>query len=158
MAKLGIQQKNGDVQYINVVDPATAANNPTPEESFSDLVDNQEKINQVITIDEDGGTINDHGYVDLSQMTALKDVNPLPPGAYPTASVQVYFTEEEKTNLQLLIKKLASVAHTHTLSANYSENTIPYDCYNMYCRTNCENNTNHPDHSNHGDHSDNNWW
>lgn len=146
MAKVGLVDSDGNVQYVTLADPN--ATEVTPEESFNNLVDNQDKITEIIDVEAE--TINDSGYVDLSQLSALKNVNPDPPGKFIHTAKSVTFTADEKTNLQLLIKKLAEVAHTHEYTDNGSSSSnITYDCSNQKC-TYCSKNSNDSHHTNNG--------
>ena len=151
MAKVGLVDSDGNVQYVTLADPN--ATKVTPEESFNNLVDNQDKITEIIDVEAE--TINDSGYVDLSQLSALKNVNPDTPGEFIHTSKAVTFTEDEKTNLQLLIKKLAEVAHTHDITDNdLSSSNVSYDCSNQKCIY-CSQNSNNQHNTNNGD---NGWY
>ncbi len=145
MAKIVIADTNDNIQNINIADPNAPA--LLPEETFNQLTEQEGPLREMIDID--GGTINDPGYVDLSGLSALKNVQPDTPGKFPNTSVAVTFTDAEKSNLQTLIAKLASVAHNHTISSSDSSGTIAYSCDNVRCSW-CENHSNNGNNSNHG--------
>lgn len=150
MAKLAVSKPDDTIQYINIADPN--ATTVLPEETFNNFMENEGTIKEIL--DVDGGTINDPGYVDLSGLTALKNVQPQKPGSFYHESVQVTFTDEEKANLQSLIAKLASVAHTHSVSSSESTDATYYSCDNQRC-TYC---VYHSDNSNNSNNGDNGWY
>jgi hypothetical protein len=92
----------------------------------------------------------------LEDLTALANVNPDVPdsSSFLHTPKQVTFTSEEKTNLQDLIKKLASVAHYHEVGDNSTkDDTIGYNCSNSICSYSVRDSNN----SNYTDNGDNGW-
>ena len=117
--KLGILPSgNSEPEYISLSDRESEV---SPSETLDNFKSDKNTINEIITVDNHSVTINDPGYVDLSSLTALKNVQPDQPGAYPIEALSVQFSADDKKNLENIIKKLVSVAHSH--SESISRNT-----------------------------------
>lgn len=107
-------------------------------------------------IDEDL-TIRDPGYLDLTQLTALKNVSPQAPGDFIIPAKAVTFSDTEKATLEACIKKLAEVSHQHTMQVTNSS-TSTYCTHSCDNRVACLNHTNNSC-SGHGDNCDDSgWW
>lgn len=115
---------------------------------ISTFQEDKNKLNTII--DTEAQTINDPGFVDVSQLKSLS-FNTDSPGYFPVTARKVTFTAADKANLQTIIKKLADCAHQHSFQvstianegirqASCSNNRICNDC--SYCE-NCNHCTNH---------------
>lgn len=107
-------------------------------------------------IDEDL-TIKDPGYLDLTQLTALKNVSPQTPGDFIIPAEKVTFSDTEKATLEACIKKLAEVSHQHSMQVT-SSSTSSYCTHSCDNRVDCRNHSNNS-YGSHGDNCDDSgWW
>lgn len=110
--KLGILTSgSSEPDYVSLSDNESEV---LPSEVLDNFKSDKNTLNEIISIEDQGITINDPGFVDLSSLTALKDIQPNQPGIYPIAASSVQFSAEDKKSLENIIKKLVSVAHDHT--------------------------------------------
>lgn len=102
-----------------------------PSEVLDNFKSDKNTINEIISIEDQGITINDPGFVDLSSLTALKNIQPNQPGIYPIAASSVQFSADDKKSLENIIKKLVSVAHDHTQTVSQvGSNELVGSCSN----------------------------
>ena len=121
--KLGILTSgSSEPDYVSLSDNESEV---LPSEALDNFKSDKNTLNEIISIEDQGITINDPGFVDLSSLTALKDIQPNQPGIlkdiqpnqpgiYPIAASSVQFSADDKKSLENIIKKLVSVAHDHT--------------------------------------------
>ena len=148
MATNLVAEYNGKKESINLEQTESETQ---PTTAIEAAANDYPVIHNII---DNNKTIKDPGYLDLTQLTALKDVQPQAPGGYAIPTEKVEFTDAEKATLEACIKKLAEVAHRHTMSID-SSNTSQYctnSCDNMVGCLNHANNS----YSSHGDRCDDN--
>ena len=136
MAKLVIKTEN-DTSTIDLTTNPEAS----LESQMEDALDKSTTIHNII---DNNQVIKDPGFLDLSQLSALSGVQPNTPGNFPLTASKISFSDSEKATLEAIIKKLASVCHTHGLSTSYTGSSPLYqdNCgYEANC-TNHANNTN----------------
>lgn len=128
--KLGILPSgNSEPEYVSLSDSESEV---LPSETLDNFKSDKNTINEIITVDNHSVTINDPGYVDLSSLTALKDAQPDQPGVYPIEALSVQFSADDKKNLENIIKKLVSVAHSHSKSVSRdTPNKLKVSCLNQ---------------------------
>lgn len=128
--KLGILPSgNSEPEYVSLSDSESEV---SPSETLDNFKSDKNTLNEIISIEDQSITINDPGYVDLSSLTALKNVQPDQPGAYPIEALSVQFSADDKKSLENIIKKLVSVAHSHSESiSRNTPDTLEVNCSNQ---------------------------
>lgn len=145
MATNLVVEYDGKKEAINLEQNESAQPTTTIEAAASDYP----VIHNII---DNNKTIKDPGYLDLTQLTALKDAQPQAPGSYVIPTEKVEFTDAEKATLEACIKKLAEVSHRHTMTATDTNTS-------QFCTNSCDNMVDCLNHANnsynsHGDRCD----
>lgn len=118
--KLGILTSgSSEPDYVSLSDNESEI---LPSEALDNFKSDKNTLNEIISIEDQSITINDPGFVDLSSLTALKDIQPDQPGIYPIAASSVQFSADDKKSLENIIKKLVSVAHDHAQKVSQVRN------------------------------------
>ena len=151
MATKLVVKYDGNEEAINL---EHNENDVQPTTVMEQAANDSEVLHKIIDNDL---TITDPGYLDLTQLTALKNVSPQTPGDYIIPAEKVEFSDAEKATLEACIKKLAEVSHQHNMQVTSSTST-------PFCTNSCENMVGCRNHANnsyskHGDNCDDSgWW
>lgn len=135
MAKLAIKI-NDEISTVELSKNASGSTMDTVE-----AANNQDStIHNMI---DENLEIKDPGFLDLSQISALSEVQPNAPGSYIIPAQPVTFSASEKATLEEIIKKLASVCHTHSMTESYTGSGADWTAADTCShRKQCSNNDN----------------